>query len=320
MHRILIADSLEASGVDLLRAGGADVRLVATDERDRLPELLADRDALVVRSATKVTRALLAAGPRLRLVGRAGVGVDNVDVSAATERGILVVNAPTANLVSATEHTFALLLALARAVPAADASMKRGEWDRQTWVGTELHGKTMGIVGLGRIGQRVAARARAFELRILAVDPLLDPGLAAELGVEPVELDEMLAAADIVSFHTPLTPDTRHLLDAARIARMRPGALVVNCGRGGVIDEEALLAALETGHLGGAALDVFEEEPTRSLALVRHPRVVATPHLGAQTREAQVRIARETAESLLAALAGEIPETAVNPEAWRSGR
>jgi D-3-phosphoglycerate dehydrogenase len=320
MDRILIADPLEESGLAILRAAGAEVVVLQPADRPRLAALLPEFDALVVRSATKVTRALLEASPRLRVVGRAGIGVDNVDVDAATERGVMVVNAPTANLVSAAEHTFALLFALARNVPAADASMKRGEWDRKSFVGVELQGKTLGVVGFGRIGQRVAARARGFEMRVVACDPYLDPARAAQLEVELVPLDGLLAVADVVTLHAPLTEQSRNLLDAGRLAKLKPGALVVNCGRGGVLDEAALLAALEAGRIGGAALDVYEEEPTPSLALVRHPKVVATPHIGAQTREAQERIAHETARMVLAALAGETPEGAVNAPLQVAGK
>jgi D-3-phosphoglycerate dehydrogenase len=320
VHRILIADPLEASGVEILRAAGAEVVLLGAADRPRLAELVADADALVVRSATKVTRELLAAAKRLRVVGRAGIGVDNVDVPAATERGVLVVNAPTANVVSATEHTFAMMLALARRVPAADASMKRGEWDRKSFLGSELQGKTLGVIGFGRIGQRVAARARAFEMTVVAHDPFLDPASARRLEVEPLEVDELLARCDIVTLHTPLTDATRNLLDARRIAILKPGALVVNCGRGGTLDEAALLAALEAGHLGGAALDVYAEEPPPNLDLVRHPRVVATPHIGAQTGEAQERIAVETARMVLAALSGSLAIAAVNLPFTSSGR
>lgn len=312
MHRIVIADPLEQSGLEILRAAGADVRVLAADDRPRLPELVADADALVVRSATKVTRELLAGAARLRVVGRAGIGVDNVDVPAATQRGVLVVNAPTANVISATEHTFAMMLALARRVPAADASMKRGEWDRKSFLGSELHGKTLGVIGFGRIGQQVAVRARAFEMTVVAYDPVLDPATASRLQVEAVEVDALLARADIVTFHTPLTATTRGMLDARRLALMKPGARVINCGRGGTIDEAALLAALDSGRLGGAALDVYAEEPTAQLELVRHARVVATPHIGAQTGEAQERIAVETARMVLAALAGSLAIAAVN--------
>lgn len=313
MTRILIADPLEESGLAILRATGADVKVVAADERARLPELVAEVDALVVRSATKVTRALLEAAGKLRVVGRAGVGVDNVDVDAATEHGVLVVNAPNANLVSATEHTFALLLGVARSLPAADASMKRGEWDRKTFVGVELQGKTLGIVGLGRIGQRVAARARAFEMRVVAFDPFLEPEQAKRLGVALLPLDDLMTQSDVVTLHTPFNKATKHLIDARRLGLMKPGALFVNCGRGGLVDEDALLAALESGKLAGAGLDVYEDEPTQRHALTAHPRVVATPHIGAQTKEAQERIAIETAHMVLAALDGEVPAAAVNP-------
>jgi len=312
MTRILIADSLEKSGIEILRSKGAEVRVLAAEEKPKLKEILADCDAIVVRSATKVTREVIAAGPKLRVIGRAGIGVDNVDVEAATERGILVVNAPTGNLMAATEHTLAMMLALSRAIPAADASMKRGEWDRKTFVGTELQGKILGVIGFGRIGQRVAARARGFEMKILAADPVLDPALARRLDVELVPLDELLAKADFVTLHTPLTKETRNMLDAAHIARMKKGAMLVNVGRGGTIDEAALLAALNEGKLGGAALDVYAEEPTTHLDLVRHPKVIATPHIGAQTREAQERIALETAAQVLAALEGNMPAAAVN--------
>ncbi len=311
-HRIVIADSLQRSGIDILRASGAEVVEVKPEERPRLPEIIADADALVVRSMTKVTADLLRAGRRLKVVGRAGVGVDNVDVEAATQLGVLVVNAPTANLISATEHTFAILLALARKVPAADASLKAGAWERSRFTGNELQGKRLGIVGFGRIGQRVAARARAFEMEVLAHDPFLDPAAARRLEVELLPLDDLLARADVVTLHLPLTEQTRNLLDRRRLGLMKKGALLVNCARGGLLDEAALLELLESGHLAGAALDVFADEPPKDLALARHPRVVATPHLGAQTLEAQERIATETAEMVLAALAGSLAVAAVN--------
>ncbi len=320
MYRILIADPLEESGLDILRAAGAQVTVLAAADRPRIKELLADADALVVRSATKVTRELLEAAPKLRVVGRAGIGVDNVDVPAATERGVLVVNAPTANVMSATEHTLAMMLALARRIPAADASMKRGEWDRKSFLGVELQGKTLGVIGFGKIGQRVAARARAFEMTVLAYDPFLDPVLARRHEVEPLGLDELVDRADVVTLHTPLTPDTRNILNAERIGRLPAGALVVNCGRGGTLDEVALLAGLESGRIAGAALDVFEEEPTARHELVKHPRVVATPHIGAQTVEAQERIALETARMVLAALEGSLAIAAVNLPFTSAGR
>jgi len=312
MHRILIADPLDASGLEILRQSGAEVHELTAAERPRLRELVAGFDALVVRSMTQVDRELLAAGRNLKVVGRAGIGVDNVDVAAATELGILVVNAPTANVASATEHTFALLLSLARRVPAADASLKSGIWDRKSFLGVELQGKTLGVVGFGRIGQRVAARARGFEMQIVAYDPFLEPAVVRRFDAEPLALDDLLRRADVVTLHTPFTPETAGLLDARRIGLMKPGAILINCARGGLIDEAALLAALEDGRLEGAALDVFAEEPPNDFALARHKRVVATPHLGAQTREAQERISTETARMLLAALGGSLEVTAVN--------
>jgi D-3-phosphoglycerate dehydrogenase len=311
MHRILIADQLDPTGLDILRASGAEIREVQKEEKPRLAEILPDYDALVVRSATKVTADLLRAGKRLKVVGRAGIGVDNVDVAAATELGILVVNAPTANLMSATEHTFALLLALARRVPEADASVKAGEWNRKL-VGVELQNKTLGVVGFGRIGQRVAARARGFEMKVVAYDPFLDAAGARKLEVELLPLEDLLRRSDVVTLHTPSTRETRGMINRERLALMKKGALLVNCARGGIVDEEALLEALESGALGGAALDVFAEEPPTDLRLARHPNVVATPHLGAQTREAQERISIETAQMLLDALAGSLSIAAVN--------
>lgn len=312
MAKILIADSLGATGIGILEEAGHRVDLLSPEDKPRLAELLPQYESVIVRSATRMTRELLEAGERLRVVGRAGIGVDNIDVEAATERGILVVNAPTANSMSATEHTFALLLALTRNVPAADRSMKAGQWDRKSFLGSELHGKTLGLIGCGQIGQRVASRARGFEMQVVAYDPYLSPETARSLGVEPVELDELVARADVVSFHVPLTDGTRNLLDAERIARLKPGCFVVNCGRGGVIDEQALFAALESGQVAGAALDVFSEEPPADFSLASHERVVATPHIGASTREAQARIAEETARMVAAALKGSLAVSAVN--------
>lgn len=310
-HRILIADSLDPSGLSLFEEAGVEVYQLKPEEKPRLPEILADFDALVVRSSTQATADLLRAGKRLKVVGRAGIGVDNVDVAAATELGILVVNAPTANLMSATEHTFALLLSLARRVPEADASMRAGEWNRKL-TGVELQGKTLGIIGFGRIGQRVADRARGFEMKIAAYDPFLDAAAARKLDVELLSLDDLLTRSDMVTLHVPMTDQTRNLLNRETLAKMKKGALLVNCARGGVVDEEALLESLEAGHLGGAALDVFAEEPPKDLRLVHHKKVVSTPHLGAQTREAQERISIETAQMVIAALSGSMAVAAVN--------
>lgn len=312
MHRILISDPLDPSGLEILRDSGAEVDEVATEDKPRLAEILPGYDALVVRSGTQVTAELLEAGKDLKVVARAGIGVDNVDVKAATARGILVVNAPTANLLSATEHTFAMMLALARRIPAAHTSLSAGEWKRKQFVGVELQGKTLGVIGFGRIGQQVGYRARAFEMQVLAYDPFLDQEAARKLDAELVELDELLRRSDVVTLHVPMSEHTRGLLSTERLAQMKPGALLVNCARGGVVDEEALLEALESGHLGGAAVDVFVQEPPEDFRLMRHPKVVVTPHIGAQTREAQQRIATETARMVLAALEGSLAVTAVN--------
>ncbi len=311
-YRILVSDPMESIGLDMLRAAGHDVVELGPDDKPRLPELLGDFDALVVRSETKVTAELLARGKNLKVVGRAGIGVDNVDVRAATQQGVLVVNAPTANLISATEHTFALLLSLARNVAAADRGLKDGKWNRKAFVGTELQGKKLGVIGFGRIGQQVAKRARAFEMEILAYDPFLDADQIRRADAIPLTLDELAAQADVITLHVPFTDETRNLIDARRLALMRPHTLLVNCARGGVVDEAALLAALEAGQLGGAALDVFAEEPLKDFRLVQHPKVVATPHLGAQTQEAQERISTQTAKMVVEALSGSLAISAVN--------
>ena len=311
MPRILIADSLAPAGAELLRES-AEVDQLRDEDRPRLVELIANYDAVIVRSGTEITREVLEGGERLKVVARAGVGVDNIDIAAATQRGVLVINAPTANSLSATEHTFALLLALARRIPSADASLKAERWERKRHVGSELQGKALGVIGFGQIGRRVATRARAFEMEVLAYDPFLQAEVARRLDVEPVALPDLLARSDFITFHTPLTDQTRNMLDESRIALMKDGAAVINVGRGGVVDAEALLAALESGKLAGAGLDVFPVEPPTDYRLAAHPRVVATPHIGAQTTEAQERIATETARMVLAALRGSLAVSAVN--------
>ncbi|MGH2671223.1 MAG: NAD(P)-dependent oxidoreductase, partial [bacterium] len=249
-------------------------------------------------------------------------GTDNIDVDAATRRGILVLNTPESSTTSAAEHTMAMLLALARRIPGAHASVARGEWTREAFVGSELHGKTLGVVGLGKIGAEVARRAQAFGMHVRAHDPYISPDRAARVGIDLLGLDDVLAGSDIVTLHVPLTARTRHLLGAAQLGRMKAGALVVNCARGGLIDEAALLDALNDGHLGGAALDVFEQEPPVAAALLQHPKVVATPHLGASTHEALRSVAVDVAEQVLAALKGHPVRGAVNApalvdEAWQ---
>lgn len=312
--RVLVADRIAPEGVAYLRAHGLEVEELAEGGRERLEARLGACEALITRSATAVTEALLRHAPRLRIVGRAGVGVDNIDVDACSRRGILVVNAPHGNVVSAAEHTIGLLLALLRRIPEAHARLRAGAWDRSIY-GAELYRKTVGVVGLGKVGSRVATRLRAFEATVIACDPYIPAGRARELGVELVDLDTLLAAADVVTFHVPLTDETRGMVRADRLARTKRGVWIVNCARGGIVDEADLLAALEAGHVAGAALDVFSEEPPRSDVLRRllaHPRVVATPHLGANSTEAQVTVALDVARQIVAFRDGRLVEHAVN--------
>jgi len=265
-------------------------------------------DAWIVRGRSQVDAAALrSAAPRLRVVGRAGVGVDNIDVGAARELGISIVTAPEASTTSVAELTIGLMLALARDISAADAALRRGEWPKASLIGEELEGKTLGLVGFGRIGRAVAARAKAFGMVLAAFDPFLDDDAIRAAGASPVTLETLLAVSDYVSLHLPLTTETRGLLGRTAIGRMKSGARLVCAARGGLIDEAALRQALDDGRLAGAALDVFAQEPPGDLALLRHPRVVATPHLGAQTVEAQARVAREIVYNVLAALRGEVP-------------
>lgn len=299
--RVVVAEALPQSGLEPLRNGRFDI--VAPKGAAELDAALRDCDALLVRSATQVTRELLERAPRLRVVGRAGVGTDNIDLDAATERGIAVFNAPTGNTISAAELAFALLLAAVRRVAAADRSVRDGRWDRKSFGGIELNGKTLGLVGAGRIGTAVARRARAFGMQILAYDPYLTEERARSLEMESVDLDTLLARADVVTLHVPLTDATRNLLDERHIASMKPGAVLVNAARGGVVDEAALARALTDGRLGAAALDVFESEPPPADHPLRDaPNVVMTPHLGASTVEAQHNVALEVAESIRDAL------------------
>lgn len=302
-HRILVPEPLAPEGLEILAA-----------EAEILQQLedLPRAEALIVRSGTRVDADLLGRAPQLKVVARAGAGVDNIDLQAATRRGIVVLNAPTATTAAAAEHTLALIFALARRLPWAHASMQRGEWRRQDFVGSELAGKVLGLVGLGRIGQRVARRAAAVEMRVLAHDPFIAPEVAERLGVQLLPLQEVLARADFVSLHVPLTEGTRGLLGAAELGWMRPAAALVNTARGGLVDEEALLRALDEGRLSAAALDVFAQEPPSHPRLLSHPRLILTPHLAGSTQEAQAEVAREIAHQVLAALRGEPVTHALN--------
>jgi D-3-phosphoglycerate dehydrogenase len=276
--------------------------MVGLNEEQLLP-LVADADAWVVRSATKVTRRLIEAAPRLRWVGRAGAGLDTIDVAAAKERGIEVMNVPGANSIAVAELVFGLLLSLFRRLPEADASLRRGEWLKSKLMGRELRGKTIGIVGMGKIGRAVAQRAAAFEMRCLGHDPIVPADAIRAAGAEPVSLEELLAASDVVSLHVPVTAETKKMMNAARIASMKRGAVLVNAARGDLVDEGALMEALQSGHLAGAALDVFSAEPPGSIPLLTLPNVVASPHIGASTREAQEACGDEIARMLLERMA-----------------
>ena len=309
--RILVAEQVASEGVDRLRAAH-EVDLRSGLDPAALRAIIGDYDALVVRSQVQVDAALIAAGSRLQVIGRAGVGVDNVDLDAATRAGITVVNAPTGNTIAAAEHTFALLMGLARKVAVADASVRRGEWKRSLFQGVELRGRTLGIVGLGKIGMAIADRARGFEMRVLGVDPYVTAEQAALHSVELVDFDELLARADAVTVHVPLNRATRALIGEKAIARMRPGAFVLNVARGGIVDEAAVANALRSGHLGGAGIDVFETEPPVDSPLLDAPNALLTPHLGASTAEAQVAVSEEIADQVIDVLAGRAARYAVN--------
>jgi D-3-phosphoglycerate dehydrogenase / 2-oxoglutarate reductase len=302
--RVVVADRIADAGLAQLRAAPEVELQSAVGDATALRALLPGAHALLVRSDTQVTGELIGLAPALRVIGRAGIGVDNIDLATATRRGIAVLNAPGANTVSAAEHTLGLLLALVRRVPWAAQSMRAGAWDRKTFAGVELRGKTLGIVGLGRIGAHVATVARALGMKVCAHDPFLAEQRARELGVELLPLDDLLAQADAVTLHLPLTAETRHLLDTVRLGRMKRGALLVNTARGELVDETALLAAVTDGHLGGAALDVFALEPLPADSPLRgSDRLLLTPHLAASTKEAQDRAALEICQAVLAALA-----------------
>jgi D-3-phosphoglycerate dehydrogenase len=310
--KIVIADDLPSTAVDLLRAEGWEVDARFGRPAEQLTHDLRDADALVVRSATKVTAPLIEAASRLRVIARAGTGVDNVDVNAASGRGVVVMNAPGANSISVAELAIGLMLALARHVPAADAAMKQGKWEKKRFMGEELRDKTLGLAGLGRIGQEVARRARAFGMRVVAHDPFIAASVAEDLGVELVSMDEVFARADYVSLHLPSTPATRNFLNAERLARARKGIRIVNTARGDLIDETALADAIEAGHVAGAALDVFEIEPPPDPRLQTLPQVIATPHIAASTREAQELVGVETATALRDFLRDGVIRNAVN--------
>lgn len=310
-RRVLVADKIAGEGLAMLQQIAAvDVRTGLSEAA--LREAIPPYDALVVRSESRVTADVIAAGTRLQVIGRAGVGIDNVDVDAATKQGVIVVNAPTGNTVAAAEHTMAMLLAAARHIAPANASLRAGRWDRSKFIGTELKGKTLGVLGLGRVASEVVQRARSFEMHAVAYDPFLSPEAAERVGARLTDLDEVLREADFLTIHTVLTNDTRGMIGAAQLACMKPTAYIVNCARGGIIDEGALLTALREGTIAGAAIDVFAQEPATGNPLIADERVLSTPHLGASTAEAQVSVAVDVAEQIAAVFRGETPRYAVN--------
>jgi D-3-phosphoglycerate dehydrogenase / 2-oxoglutarate reductase len=298
MPKVLISDKMDPKAAEIFRARGVEV-----DERpglspDELKAIIGDYDGLAIRSSTKVTAALLASASALKVVGRAGIGVDNVDVPAASAHGVVVMNTPFGNSITTAEHAIAMMFALAREIPAADASTQAGKWEKNRFMGVELAAKTLGLIGCGNIGSIVADRAQGLKMKVIAFDPFLTPERAIDLGVEKVELADFLARADFITLHTPLTDQTRGILNRENLAKTKPGVRIVNCARGGLIDEAALKEALESGHVAGAALDVFAEEPAKESALFGTPGFVATPHLGASTTEAQVNVAIQIAEQM----------------------
>jgi D-3-phosphoglycerate dehydrogenase len=313
--KVLVADPVSERGIDELARGGAlEVEVRTGLSEAELVAVIPEFSAVVVRSETKITAAVVNAAARLRVIGRAGVGVDNVDVDAATRRGVIVMNAPGGNTVSTAEHAFSLLLCVARKIPQADAIVRSGKWDRKNLQGVELHNKTLGIIGMGRIGSELSRRAIAFGMRVLAYDPYLSSTRARALQVELVEeIDDLIAASDFLTLHTPLTPETRHILNAGRLAKTRTGVRVINCARGGLIDETALADGLRSGHVAAAALDVFETEPLPPESPLRDlPNLILTPHLGASTAEAQESVGIEIAQSIRAALLEGTIRNAVN--------
>nr|XP_020668838.1 D-3-phosphoglycerate dehydrogenase [Pogona vitticeps] len=318
LTKVLISDSLDPCCKQILQAAGIRVLEKANLSKEQLLAEIKDCDGLIVRSATKVTADIINAAEKLQVIGRAGTGVDNVDVEAATRKGILVMNTPTGNSLSAAELTCGMIMSLARQIPQAAASMKEGKWDRKKFMGMELQGKTLGILGLGRIGREVAIRMQSFGMKTIGYDPIITPEESASFGVEQLSLEQIWPLCDFITVHTPLLPSTTGLLNDATFAQCRPGVQVINCARGGIVDEGALLRALQSGQCGGAALDVFTEEPPKDKALINHPNVISCPHLGASTREAQSRCGKEIAVQLVDLTQGKPLVGAVNGQALSS--
>ncbi len=298
MPKVLISDKLSEKAAEIFRERGVEVDVKTGMTPEELKACIGNYDGLAIRSATKVTAEIIAAADNLKVVGRAGIGVDNVDIPAATGRGIVVMNTPDGNSITTAEHTIAMMLSLARQIPAANASTQAGKWEKSRFMGSELTGKVLGVIGCGNIGAIVADRAQGLRMRVIAYDPFLSPDRAADLDVEKVELDTLLKRADIITLHVPMTDQTRAMIDAKALAKTKPGVRIINCARGGLVVEEDLKAAIESGHVAGAALDVFTVEPAKENVLFGLDQVVATPHLGASTSEAQEKVALQIAEQM----------------------
>ncbi len=298
MPKVLISDKLSPRAADIFRDRGIEVDVLVGMSPEELVAKIGEYDGLAIRSATKVVADVIAAADNLKVVGRAGIGVDNVDIPAATQRGIVVMNTPHGNSITTAEHAIAMMFALARQIPEADRSTQSGKWEKSRFMGVELTGKTLGVIGCGNIGAIVASRGQGLRMKVVAYDPFLSPERAEDLGVEKLELDELLSRSDFVTLHVPMTDQTKGIIDAAAMAKMKPGARIINCARGGLVVEEDLKAAIESGHIAGAALDVFTEEPARENLLFGMDAIVATPHLGAATAEAQEKVALQVADQM----------------------
>ena len=309
--RVLVADPIAPEGIEILKKH-AEVDVKTGLKPEELISIIGEYEGLMVRSETKVTAKVIEAGKKLQVIARAGVGIDNIDVEAATQRGIVVVNAPTANTMAAAEHSIALMLALARHIPQAHDSLRSGAWKRQNFVGVEVRNKTLGIVGLGNVGSEVARRVQGFQMRVLAYDPYVSPEYARNLRVELVPLDQIIREADFITLHLPLTPQSKNMIGAKELSIMKPTVRIINCARGGLIDEQALDQALRDGKVAGAALDVFAQEPPKDSPLLKNERVIVTPHLGASTQEAQANVAIDAAEQIISVLNGQPVRYAVN--------
>ncbi|MFH1777187.1 MAG: phosphoglycerate dehydrogenase [Candidatus Omnitrophota bacterium] len=311
--KILVTDPISEEGLNILKQEkDVDVDIKLNPPAEELKKIIADYDAWILRSGTKVTKDIIDAAVKLRVIGRAGVGLDNVDSEAATKRGIIVMNTPGGNTISTAEHTMSMMLALSRNIPQADASLRSGRWERKKFTGVELFGKTLGIIGLGRIGREVAKRALSFNMRVVAYDPFLSKERTSKLEIESIDLEELLQISDYITTHTPLTQDTKHLISQTAFKMMKKGVKIVNCARGGIVDEKALYEAIKEGIVSGAALDVFEKEPPNDNCLLKLENVIVTPHLGASTEEAQINVSVEVCRQVVDALVGRCVRNAVN--------